>query len=348
MMSFVKRYSKQHNACAIPCSYVLCITEALCKLCYAFVTNCSTAFTSISKSHAQFAKEQITLLLLSLYATITQSTNAKSNSWKLNSNYYYNSGMKFRNSQRLCVLTQLVKLATTPFSNVMHELRIMSIISTESNVLVRRAVQNKMKQLIMLSFSNCNNNNVSESKTYVNTVKVMPADMRFVSLLFLTAMSEDNKAQYTELKTNVITPIVHQYVAFHVANNNNKINLSLAIESALPFIVFFFSYHPYYYYGCYPQVGYNYNNKSIDDESSQDVNLIALQRVFFLYLEEVLNTSVNVTHTALQLRELLVRMKISTLYSFFNTCAANDNHKNNNNISNNSNKDDCSNVNNLS
>lgn len=48
-------------------------------------------------------------------------------------------------SQRLCVLSQLVKLATTPFSNVMHELRLMSIVSTENDVVVRRAVQNKMK-----------------------------------------------------------------------------------------------------------------------------------------------------------------------------------------------------------
>lgn len=68
MMSFVNKHSKGHCESVPHCtsaSYLLCITEALCKLCYAFVNYCSTPFNGISKSHAQVVKEQITSLLLS-------------------------------------------------------------------------------------------------------------------------------------------------------------------------------------------------------------------------------------------------------------------------------------------
>lgn len=76
-----------------------------------------------------------------------------------------------------------------------------------------------------------------------------------------------------ELKANVISPIVHRYAALDLANNSqnnnyNKLNASFAIESALPFLIFFISYHPYYYYYYCSNTYYSYSHENSSNNDS--------------------------------------------------------------------------------
>ncbi|RNF16257.1 uncharacterized protein Tco025E_05238 [Trypanosoma conorhini] len=171
--------------------------------------------------------------------------------------------------RRLSINQQLSKLVIRPSSDIAKELAVAVILSAEDEVIVRRSLQKKMTSHIMQN----------------------QCDMRYVSFLILTVISEETKSGYYYLRALL------QQVGDHLRSKQRSSGATLSspealtcfLEYTIPFLVFFMAHHTFY-------------------SSEQENHFVAYQRVWHLLFEELFRHG---TQCASFLVELLARIKQS-------------------------------------
>lgn len=154
--------------------------------------------------------------------------------------------------RRRSINQQLLKLIVHPSSTIERALAVAVVLSAESETAVRRAIQHKV--LRHVTNGRC--------------------DMRHVACLILTAISEETKSDYQQLR-DVLCKVGNHLRSRQTqsgATLSSREALSCFLEYSIPFLVLFMAHHTFY-------------------ESESDSHFIAYQRVWHLLFDELFRQS---------------------------------------------------------
>lgn len=153
--------------------------------------------------------------------------------------------------RRLAIEKQLVRLLISPTADIRRELACAVVLSVEEDSQVRYAVQQKLTSYLLRQV----------------------CDMRVAALLILTAVSEETKQSYQQLRSLI------ESVGHHLRTRQTAQGMSLSapnalfafLEYAIPFLVLYMAHHPHF-----------------NAEDMAATHLIAFQRVWHLLFDELL------------------------------------------------------------
>lgn len=175
-------------------------------------------------------------------------------------------------STRIAILQQLVKLVRFPSSDMVKEIGVAVVFSSEESPSVRRVLQEKF---------------VSHSLHSI-------CDMRYIAHLLLFAIPATNRSEYQELRLTLRKVGNHLRKKQLGGDSGFPISLSSPaamgcyMEYAIPFLILFLSRHPKY------------------EIQKEKLHFIAFQRVWHLLFEEILRHGVQCVGFV---KELFFRIK---------------------------------------